>query len=340
MPTRVFTVSEATWKEHREAGIAAINDPYCSNQTPSAYATRQRVMTEISGIRPGDRIFFYIQRTKELLGGYEARSKPFFDTSLLFPGAEYIDERFPFRLGFKPMREYPRPLHINEIWAGRDAGKIWTMQQARGDVVGRHSCWSLTLYEGNLLDRMFNELNVINVEPRPVKDLPESLVSLPLDFRIDGVRYPHLKYEASLQSILLEGLAEGNWREVFGNYDDFLPYVSTSEGREIDTLLIRHDDTGSVIWYQLLELKSDRFRQADLLQLLAYETWMTSSNQVGGNPRMVHMIALANRFDIDVIQHEKSRRGLHQKPVRLLTYQVDDEFGNISINEIDPTNIQ
>ena len=144
MRTRVFTVNENTWSEHRKAGIAAINDPFAENNSPQSYAIRQKVMTEIAGIRPGDRLFFYIQRTKEIIGGFQATTKSFYDGHPLFEEADHINHRYPFRVGFKPIIEYPRSLHVNEIWAGRDAGRIWTMQQARGDVVGRHACWPLT----------------------------------------------------------------------------------------------------------------------------------------------------------------------------------------------------
>jgi hypothetical protein len=179
MRTRCFTVSPETWVEHFRVGIAAINDPYCIKKSKPIYATRQKVITEISGIRPGDRLFFYVQRTKEIIGGFKATSNPFFDQNLLYEGAVCIDFRYPFRLGFCQMVNFPRPLHINEIWAGRDSGIFWTMQQARGDVVGRHACWPLTKREGDLLEQMLMELNVVVREPQSVPPLPIRRQSLP-----------------------------------------------------------------------------------------------------------------------------------------------------------------
>jgi hypothetical protein len=327
MRTRCFTVSPETWAEHYRVGIAAINDPYCSGGNNQIYATRQKVLPELSGIRPGDRLFFYVQRTKEIMGGFQATSEPFFDQNPLFNGATRIDNRFPFRLGFCQVVNYPRPVHVNEIWAGRDSGVFWTMQQARGDVVGRHACWPLTHREGDLLEQMLMELNVVVTEPQNVPPLPKNRQPLPYDMRIVGTKYPHLNYEASLQSHLLEGMADGKWRNIFGEYDDFLPSVSTSEGKEIDILLLRHDNNNHILWFQILELKSDRFVHDDLLQILAYEQWMTSSNQVGGNPRSVHIFAVANRYDESVMEHIKARAALKQKPIRLLTYRYTPEEG-------------
>jgi len=333
MRTRVFTVTPETWEEHRRAGIAGINDPYLSKESPQMYATRQKVMTEVAGIRPDDRLFFYIQRTKEIIGGYVATTGPFFDPSPVHSGATYVDARYPFRVGFRQIADYKRPIHLNEIWAGRDAGLIWTMQQARGDVVGRHACWSLSKQEGDLLERMLIELNVVIGSPNPSPPLPDPKQPLPIDAKINGVRFPHLNYEATLQSFILEGLAENAWMDTFGDYDDFLPFVPTSEGSEIDVVLLKHNDRNEVLWYQVLELKSDRYKADDLLQLLSYETWLTS-NQAEGNPRSVHMLAIANRFDDDVISQVLARKRLKQKPVRLIGYSFNEETSKLSLKEL------
>lgn len=339
MRTRVFTVNENTWPEHFYAGVAGINDPYESSNTSQAYATRQKVLTEIAGIRPGDRLFFYMQGTKQILGGFQATTGPYFDPTPLFPNAEYVNARFPFRVGFKETIHYPRALHVNEIWASRDAGHIWTMQQARGDAIGRHACWSLSRQEGDLLERMLQELNVLTQDPKPTLPPPTERQPLPFDLRLKGVTYPGLRYEATLESLILEGLADMRWRSMFGQYDDFLPFVSTSEGREIDVVLLRHNQYGEVLWYQLLELKGDRFRHQDLLQILAYETWLTSS-QAEGNPRSVHMIAIANRYDLDVLRQVAARYRLKQKPVRLLQYSFDPEAKKLTLEEFSPHKIE
>lgn len=334
MRTRVFTVTPETWKEHRAAGIAGINDPLQKSEAKQVYAIRQTALTEVASIRPQDRIFFYVQRTKEVLGVYEATTKPFFDQEPIFEGAKFVNEKFPFRVGFKPTIEYPRPLHVNEIWAGRDAGQIWTMQQARGDAIGRHSCWALTKLEGDILEKMLQELNITAEEQIEVPEPPLLRNVLPFDLKIQGKKYPHLHYEAALQSSILNGLADLKWRDIFGEYEDFLPYVSTSEGKEIDVLLLKYLNS-EILWYQLLELKSDRFRFEDLLQLLSYEIWLTS-NQAGGNPRSVHMAAVASRFDDDVLNQVSIRKDLKQKPVRLLKYSYDSEENELHIEDISP----
>jgi len=42
-------------------------------------------MTEVAGIRPGDRLFFYVQGAKVVLGGFRATSPPYFDPNPTLP---------------------------------------------------------------------------------------------------------------------------------------------------------------------------------------------------------------------------------------------------------------
>jgi len=151
------------------------------------------------------------------------------------------------------------------------------MQQGRGDAVGRHAYNALSRREGDLLEKMLQELKIIDETDTPRSPPPQERLPLPIDTEIVGVQHPCLSYEAALQSLILEGLADGRWRDIFGGYDDFLQFVPTSEGKEIDVVLLKHGPSGEVIWYQILELKSDKYEYDHLLQLLSYETWLTSN---------------------------------------------------------------
>ncbi len=329
MPTRIFTVNAASWTEHRRVGVAAINDPAYKAPT-NAYnlATRDKVLAEISGIRPGDRLYFYMQQDKTIYGGYSATTSAFFNASPLFRGASVVDASLPFRVGFKEVQSYPAKVKMSDIWASRDKGDIWTIQQARGDVAGRHACTPLTRREADIIDQMFLELNSSSPPPEPTPPPPKKRPPLPYRFDLAGGRFPHLAYEAALLAALLEGLAEGRWHGLLGDYDDFMPYVPTSEGTEMDLVLTRHQPDGRPLWFLLIELKKDRFQWEHLKQLLSYETWMTAA-QAGGNPRAVHMAACASRFDDDVLQHIRQRETLGQKPVILLRYSYESAVGGV-----------
>ena len=55
----IFIVNDDTWEEHNKVGIAGINDPLITHpNNRNANAARQSAISEISGIRPGDIIYF------------------------------------------------------------------------------------------------------------------------------------------------------------------------------------------------------------------------------------------------------------------------------------------
>jgi hypothetical protein len=321
MPARLFTVSNESWVEHRKAGVAAINDPAADDpENNHLLPIRDKVMAEISGIRQGTRLYFYHQQEKTISGGFTATTVPFFDPEPLFPGAAVVGHTLPVRVGFEETAHYRVPIRMSDIWSSRDKGDIWAIQQSRGDVSGRHACVSLTDREADIIDQMLLELNPVSRQPSPNAEPPQNRNPLPYRFTLEEGKFHPLSIEAALQAAMLEGFAEGHWRDILGEYDDYLAYVPTSEGTEMDLVLIRYTPGKIPLWFLLLELKRDRFQMEHLRQLLAYETWMTAS-QAAGNPRMVHMVACAYRFDSDVIEFSKERSEMGQKPVHLLRYE-------------------
>ncbi|MBI4769952.1 MAG: hypothetical protein HY784_05940 [Chloroflexi bacterium] len=341
MPARIFTVTPESWDEHRQAGIAAINDPAIGNEAnPHHMATRDKALAEISGIRAGDRLYFYVQRQKVIMGGYEATCMPFFDREPLFQGAQVVDASLPIRVGFKQVHDFKVPIRMRDIWASRDRGDIWTIQQARGDVAGRHACVSITKHEADLIDEMLMELNPYAAFSQRPPELPEFRKLLPYRFDREGNKRPNLRFEATLQASILEGLAESRWKDIFGDYDDFVAYAPTSEGTEIDLVIMKHKDNGSPLWFMLLELKKARFDWPHLKQLLDYETWMTAA-QAAGNPRSVHMVACGYQFSEEVVDHVRKRKSLQQKPIVLLQYSIEAEAkspADLNLSVVDPSN--
>ncbi|MGI9951271.1 hypothetical protein V3F56_02825 [Moorellaceae bacterium AZ2] len=196
-----FVVDRNTWPEHLRAGVAAINDPH-ANPSKQSLAQRQAAVAELAGIRPGDLIFFYVQQELLFLGLFEATTQPFYDPNPLFPGARYVDNRLSFRVGFKQKINYPVPIHLDDIWEARDKGVIWTMQQHRGDAVGRHACNGLALSEAKVLIRMSEEANIIRLPVSHVPDPPATRNPLPVDTTLDKQGY--LRYENALKALLLE----------------------------------------------------------------------------------------------------------------------------------------
>ncbi|HEY5378009.1 MAG TPA: EVE domain-containing protein [Pseudolabrys sp.] len=157
MRNLLFFVNDESWSEHNRVGIAAINDPGSSGSS-QANSGRQKAIAEIAGIKPGDRIFFRLGRSDahptQIVGLFEAISEPYFDSNPLFPGAQKVKDNLPLRIEFRCSRNYPNPVDIEHLWLSKERGSLWTIQQARGDVIGRHACVSITNEEAGLIVRL------------------------------------------------------------------------------------------------------------------------------------------------------------------------------------------
>lgn len=129
----LFTVNEQSWPEHFKTGIAAINDPSTDPNNRQGNAQKQKALCELASVNTGDILFFYFQQKKEIIGVYEASSKPFFDTNPLVNGG-FINQKFPIRVAFKQKINFPINLDMDEVWHSKDKGSFWSIQQQRGIV--------------------------------------------------------------------------------------------------------------------------------------------------------------------------------------------------------------
>ena len=106
-----------------------------------------------------------------------------------------------------------------------------------------------------------------------------------------------LKYESTIMSLLSSEFAKGSYTNIFGNYSDFLSYVPTNLGKEMDFLLMYNNplSTGQVVSYDIIEVKKDKFNEEALSQLISYESWFLQK-KVAGDSNMVRTTAIAKSF--------------------------------------------
>lgn len=330
---RIFIVNDDTWEEHKKVGIAAINDPLTTHpKNKNANAARQSAIAELSGIRPGDILFFNRMASEkhppELLGIFEATSKPYFDPNPLFPGAKHVNKKLPFRVEFKPICNFSNPVNIDEIWALKDKGKIWTLQQSRGDAVGVHACVGITRIESKFIERLLKANNIVEGPKIVQPTTQKNKLPLPIDFKMDKEGMLH--YEAVLKAILLEDFADGKHKEIFGEYDDFIPYVPTGARKEIDILLLKYNGD-DILWYQILEVKHDKFTMRELQKLITYEKWIIRNR--AENPLQVYPVAIAWEFNKDVVDFVRRRGDYKERPIRIIRYHFDNDTKSINLEE-------
>lgn len=339
--TRYFTfiVNDDTWTEHDRVGIAGINDPGIDDNR-QANANRQKAIAEISGIREDDVFFFNCMRSPshppQILGIYEAASRPYFDTRPLYPGAIHVHDRISLRIEFRCLQNFPNPVNLDQLWGLKERGKIWTIQQSRGDVLGRHACNSIATDEAKEITKILMANNPIvgtNKDYMRIRaDVGLNRIQkeeLPFDLR-QGAQ-GQLHYEASAQALILEGLADGRYQDVFGDYDEFIPFVSTGAQTEIDLLLLKHFE-GDIVWFNVVELKGSTFSMAELQRLIDYEKWIIQTR--AQSPLQVHPIGVGANFSEDVIRFVRERTRYRDRAIRLLEYTFVPERRSIELRNV------
>lgn len=342
----LFFVTDVTWIEHNRVGIAAINDPG-QGEGGRANASRQKAIAEIAGIRPGDRIFFRLGRSDEhsvqIMGLFSATSEPYFDDSELFPGATAVTDGLALRVEFECIKNYPNPVDMDHLWLSKERGTLWTIQQARGDVVGRHACISISNEEAELIIQLLEANNPVSGENidyaanRALVGMPAiARNQLPVDLSENSpVRNPtpgRFHYEAALQTVLMKELTGGKHIEIFGEFTEVLPFVSTGAQTELDALLIKRDGS-DLLWYQILELKAKTFSEDELRKVIDYEKWILNTRCE--NVLQAHSVGIGYDFDEDVVEFVRGRKKYKDRPIRLLRYSYDAGADELTLLPVD-----
>lgn len=104
------------------------------------------------------------------------------------------------------------------------------------------------------------------------------------------------KYEYSLMTLLNNAFAKNEYTEIFGNYIDFLSYVPTSLGKEMDIVLMYGNKNNQhILSYDIIEVKRDVFDEKALTQLIDYESWFLKK-KVSGDLKMLRTTAIAKKL--------------------------------------------
>ena len=141
------------------------------------------------------------------------------------------------------------------------------------------------------------------------------------------------KYEFTIMALMNAEFAKGSFTDIFGNYTDYLCYIPTNLGKEMDFLLIYDNPliTGQVVSYDIIEVKRDEFDEDALRQLIGYESWFLQK-KVSGDYNMVRTTALAKSYSNEVIQYVSQREHIENKPIKLLQYSYSN--GNLSLVDV------
>jgi hypothetical protein len=201
---------------------------------------------------------------------------------------------------------------------------------------------SITTEETDLIVRLLEANNPVSAAPIDYKVQRAAAglsrirkSSLPIDFKVNSkLRKPtlgRLHYEASLESVLMEELCRGLHHELFGEFTEVLPFVSTGAQTELDVLLSKHDG-GKLLWYQVLELKAHTFSEEELRKVIDYEKWILNTRCE--SVLQVHSVGIGYDFADEVIAFVRNRKKYKDRPIRLIRYRYEADTQQIRLEPV------
>lgn len=311
MAAHIFVLSEENYKTCITKGIVALPEAKEGSRRDNVF---DGLLSRISMVKENDYVLMYVMGIKELRGVWLAEGEPFYDTTRIFN-----DKVYPFRNKIKCSNyNFKNPLHLNDINDLRNNGKIWTWALQR--TTGTNAMFSISDGEFDILLNEYAKINPFSSE--------KNIILEPYSYHKNNlVEYIHFdknapKFEYSVMTLLNLSFANGQFKNIFGNYSDFLSYVPTNLGREMDIVLMYNNPNNDnlISSYDIIEVKRDTFDGKALTQLIDYESWFLQK-KVSGDLNMVRTTAIAKDYSSEVIDYVNKRTIFENKPIKLLTYE-------------------
>ena len=310
MAAHIFTVSEENYKICIDRGLVAIPEAKEGSRHDNVM---DGLLSRLYAIKENDYVLMYNIGSKKLKGVWQVEGVPFYDESPVWQ-----DRIYPFRCKIRCSEyNFTNSLDLDDINDLRNAGRIWTWALQR--ATGTNSVFSISNSEFKILFIEFVKKNPFIFQ--------KQFIPAPYPFHSKNL-HEHLhfidnepKYEFTIMALLNDAFAREQYKDIFGNYSDFLCYVPTNLGKEMDVMLMFSNpiDPSQVISYDIIEVKRSVFDLTALKQLVGYESWFLQK-KVAGDLNMVRSTAIAKHFSDEVIDYVRKRQEIENKPIKLLEY--------------------
>lgn len=314
MPVHIFVVDETNYEVCIRKGLAAIPSSATAN-------IQDGLISRMAGIRHNDLVLFYVIGKKELRGIFKAVGGPFYDNNQVW-GLNEKSQLYPLRLRIDNWDySFDVPIRLSDIYDLRDNGKVWTFSLRRPASPTTNAMFSISDHEFDELFNLYLKFNPVYSHPKHIRE-PYPYFEPNLQAKLNYEDTDNPKYEYTLMSLLSFSFAKGQFKDLFGNYSDYLSYIPTSFEKEIDMILISNHPINQkqIIAYNIIEVKRDVFDEKGLSQLLQYEDWFLNK-KVKGDYSMLRTTAIAKSFDPAVVDYLKRRKAYENKYLSLLQYQ-------------------
>ena len=169
MATHVFIVNEQTFKHHLEymfAGTGNSNVPmFLNNPTHISEGEKAHIgmIADISRVRVGDEIIFYLTGCKEFYGFFRVVSRPFADVNCNYLGGGQIGKDLYFRVLLEPTTEvYAKGITEWECFESISGVEhpyqmCWSLIYRK--LIGLRGCAALFDYEAERIKRLIRAKN-------------------------------------------------------------------------------------------------------------------------------------------------------------------------------------
>ena len=325
MAVHIFAVSEENYQLCTRHGLVGLPEPKEGRSRNNIF---DGLLSRLAAIRENDYILMYIiGGAKELRGVWQAEGVPFYDTAPI-----WADRIYPFRCKIKwSQYNFENAIKLNDISDLRSSGQIWTWALQRSS--GQNAMFSISDAEFRILLSEYMKKNPFTLnkniirEPYPVH---ESNVVEQIHFERGQPQY-----EFSIMALLINSFANGEYTDIFGNYSDYLSYVPTNLGTEMDILLMFENpfNQEEIASYDIIEVKRAEFDEKALIQLIGYESWFLQK-KVSGDLNMVRTTAIAKSFSEVVIDYVRKRKMFENKPIKLLTYNYNTQKKQLELHSV------
>jgi hypothetical protein len=317
MPAHIFVLNGTNYEVCIRRGLVGL--PEAKADSKNEKSVNDALISRLAIVKDGDYVLFYIIGQKELRGVWRASGEAFYDESRVWE-----DKTYPFRFRLTNTEfNFEKPLRLHDIYDLQNTGKIWTFALDRAS--GSNAMFSISDGEFQILLQEYLKINPFTIKKNIIME-PYPVKSANLFDHIHKAANGEPCYEATLMALLLHNFVRGDYQDIFGNYSDYISYVPTNLGTEMDILLMFNNpqNPNQTMSYDVIEVKRDRFDGKALHQLIGYESWFIQK-KVQGDLNMVRTTAIAARFDSDVVDYVQKRRKYEDKEIKLLRYQTSSD---------------
>lgn len=246
MAVHIFSVNEENYRVCIRRGLVGLPEP---GNTSRKNSTLDGLISRLSAVRDNDYILMYVRGKKELRGLWKAEGRAFYDETPVWE-----DKIYPLRCKIKCSEfRFTNSLKLNDIRDLQNMGMIWTWALQR--ATGTNAMFSVSDKEFEILLAEYMKINPFTMSreiiPEPYPCHEYNLMD-----------YIHIEdhqpqYEYSIMALLNDAFANNKYTDIFGNHTDYLSYVPTSLGREMDIMLMFANPItkNSIVSYDIIEVK-------------------------------------------------------------------------------------